>query len=169
MIDKVIQNPLNLSSKGERPMERIKVVVRYTNGKMLKGFTIDFFPNKDRFHVTPMDKPLDKPIEVMINQLKAVFVVRDFKGVPQYVERGGYREGENPYGLLLEVTFADGEVLVGSCMSFDLKRQGFFISPTDPKSNNIRVFVVCSVLKRIRQLLQKTGEYIEVPIPGRKK
>ena len=97
-------------------MERIKVVVRYANGKMLKGFTIDFFPNKDRFHVTPMDKPLDKPIEVMINQLKAVFVVRDFKGVSQYVERDGYREGENSYGSLLEVTFADGEELVGSCM-----------------------------------------------------
>ena len=150
-------------------MERIKVVVRYTNGKMLKGSAIDFFPNKDRFHVIPMDKPLDKPIEVMINQLKAVFVVRDFKGVPQYVERDGFREGESPYGSLLEVTFADGEVLVGSCMSFDLKRQGFFISPADPKSNNLRVFVICSALKRIRQLLPRTVEYIEVPIPGRKK
>ncbi|MBS3920398.1 MAG: hypothetical protein KG012_16115 [Deltaproteobacteria bacterium] len=150
-------------------MERIKVVVRYANGKILKGSAIDFFPNKDRFHVTPVDKPLDKPVEVIINQLKAVFVVRDFKGVPQYVERGGYREGENPYGSLLEVTFMDGEVLVGSCMSFDLKRQGFFISPADPKSNNLRVFVVCSALKRIRQLLPKAVEYIEVPIPGRKK
>src|SRR4030042_5781378 len=124
-------------------MERIKVVVRYTNGKILKGSSIDFFPNKDRFHVTPIDKPLDKPIEVIINQLKAVFVVRDFKGVPQYVERGGHREGENPYGSLLEVTFVDGEVLTGSCMSFDLKRQVFFISPTAPKSNNVREFVVC--------------------------
>jgi len=169
MIDRVIQNPLNLSSKGERPMGRIKVVVRYTNGKMLKGSTIDFFPDKDRFHVTPMDNPLDKPIEVIINQLKAVFVVRDFKGVPKYIERGGYREGENPYGSLLEVTFADGEVLTGSCMSFDLKRQGFFTFPADPKSNNLRVFVVCSALKRIRQLLPKAVEYIEVPIPGSKK
>jgi len=150
-------------------MERIKVVVRYTNGKMLKGSTMDFFPNKDRFHVTAVDKPLDKPIEVIISQLKAVFVVRDFKGAPQYVERGGYQEGEKPYGSLLEVTFMDGEVLVGSCMSFDLKRQGFFVSPADSKSNNLRVFVVCSALKRVRQLLPNTTEYIEVPLPGRKK
>ncbi len=71
--------------------------------------------------MTSMDKPLDKPIKVIINQLKAVFVVRDFKGVPKYIERGGYRKEENPYGSLLEVTFADGEVLVGACMSFDLK------------------------------------------------
>jgi len=150
-------------------MERIKVVARYVNGKILKGSTIDFFPNKDRFHVTPIDKPHDKPVEVIINQLKAVFVVRDFKGVPQYNERRGYKEGETPYGSLLEVTFSDGEVLLGSCSSFDLKRQGFFLSPADPKSNNLRVFVVCSALKRIRQLLPKAADYIEIPIPGRKK
>jgi hypothetical protein len=52
-------------------------------------------------------------------------------------------------------------------MGFDLKRQGFFISPADPKSNNLRIFVVCTALKRIRQILVKTGEYIEVSIPGR--
>jgi hypothetical protein len=149
-------------------LERTKVVARYTNGKIIKGYTIDFFPNKDRFHVTQIDKPSDTPIEVIVNQLKAVFVVRDFNGDPQYVERKGYIEGESPYGTTLEVTFDDGEVLVGSCIGFDLKRQGFFISPADPKCNNIRVFVVCSTVKRIRQLLLKAGEYIEVSIPGRK-
>ena len=150
-------------------MERIKVVIRYINGQLLKGTTIDLFPNKDRFHVTPMDKPLDNPVEVIVNKLKAVFVVRDFKGVPQYNERSGYPEGNKHYGSLLEVTFSDGEVLLGSCMSFDLKRQGFFISPTDPKSNNLRIFVVCSALKRIRQLLANATDYVEIPIPGRKK
>jgi hypothetical protein len=149
-------------------MERTKVVARYLGGKITKGYTLDFFPNKDRFHVTPIDKPAETPIEVMVNQLKGVFLVRDFNGNPQYVERKGYIEGENPYGTLLEVTFLDGEVLVGSSMGFDLKRQGFFISPVDPKSNNLRVFVVCAALKRIRQLLLRAREYVEVPIPGRK-
>ena len=150
-------------------MERIKVVARYANGKIVKGYTLDFFPNKDRFHVTTIDKSSDTPIEIFVNHLKAVFVVRDFDGNLHYVERKGFLEGENPYGTLLEVTFVDGEVLVGSCTSFDLKRQGFFLSPADSKSNNIRVFVVCSALKRIRQLLLQAGEYIEVPIPGRKR
>ncbi|OGP88971.1 MAG: hypothetical protein A2157_08975 [Deltaproteobacteria bacterium RBG_16_47_11] len=63
----------------------------------------------------------------------------------------------------------DVEVLAGSCMSFDLKRQGFFVSPADSKSNNLRALVVCTALKRIRQLLPNTTEYIEVPLPGRKK
>jgi len=77
-------------------------------------------------------------------------------------------EGDTPYGTTLEVTFGDGEVVVGSGMGINLKRQGFFISPPDPKSNNLRVFVVCSAVKRIRQLLLKTRECIEVPMPGRK-
>lgn len=148
-------------------MERTKVVARYANGTTIKGYTFDFFPNKDRFHVVPIDKPSNTPIEVIVNKLKAVFVVRDFNGNRQYDERKGYKEGESPYGTPLEVTFVDGEVLVGSCMGFDLKRQGFFISPADPKSNNLRIFVVCSALKRIRQILVKAGEYIEVSIPGR--
>jgi hypothetical protein len=149
-------------------LERTKVVARYTNGKIIKGYTIDFFPNKDRFHVVPIDKPSDTPIEVIVNKLKAVFMVRDINGNPQYNERKEFIEGESPYGTTLEVTFDDGEVLVGSCIGFDLKRHGFFISPADPKSNNQRIFVVCSALKRIRQLLGKAGEYIEVSIPGRK-
>jgi len=149
-------------------MERTKVVARYANGKIIKGYTLDFFPNKDRFHVTPIDTPSDTSIEVIVNHLKAVFVVRDFNGNPQYVERKKYIEGQNPYGTPLEVTFEDGEVMVGTCMSFDLKRQGFFISPADPNCNNLRVFVVCSAIKRIRQMLLEAEEYIEVPLPGRK-
>ena len=50
-------------------MERPKVVAQYANGKAIKGYTLDFFPNKERFHITPTDKPSDKPIEVMFDQL----------------------------------------------------------------------------------------------------
>ena len=32
-------------------MEPVKVVVRYLNGKVIKGVTQDFSPNKDRFHL----------------------------------------------------------------------------------------------------------------------
>ncbi len=149
-------------------MERIQVVVRYSNGRIIKGYTIDFFPNKDRFHVNLVDKPSEQPVEVMVNQLKAVFVVRDFKGNPEYAERKSYMEWVTPFGTPLELTFEDGEVMVGSTMGFDLKRQGFFITPANSKSNNLRVFVVCSAVKRVRQLLLGAGEFIEVPVPGRK-
>jgi len=148
-------------------IEPIKVVARYVAGNVLKGFTRDFFANKDRFHVTPADRPLDKPIEILIRDLKAVFVVRDFAGDPGYAERKEYSKDDSPYGITLEITFGDGEVMAGSSMGFDLKRYGFFITPADPKSNNLRVFVVTSAVKRIRQLHVRSGLSFEVTIPKR--
>jgi len=38
-------------------MEKLKVVVRFSDGKLIKGFTGDFFPDKERFHVIPAGNP----------------------------------------------------------------------------------------------------------------
>ena len=134
-------------------MEPTKVVVRYANGTIIKGFTHNFSPNKDSFHLIPVDTPFGRTIEVFVKRLKAVFVVRDFRGNPQYNERKEFIKEENPSGVKVEVTFADGEVMVGSALlSYDPKRQGNFIVPADPESNNIRVFVVSSAVKTVRQL-----------------
>jgi hypothetical protein len=134
-------------------MEPIKVVARYSNGTVIKGFTQDFFPNKDRFHLMPADKRSGGTIEVFVNRLKAVFVVRDFQGNPQYNERKAFIKGVSSSSLKLEVTFADGEVLVGSTLlGYDPKRQGNFLIPADDKSNNTRVFAISSAVKSVRQL-----------------
>jgi len=134
-------------------VEPTKVVVKYVNGKVIKGFMQNFSPNKDRFHLLPADNPSGGSIEVHVKQLKAIFVVRDFMGNPQYDERKKYEEGQNPSGVKLEVTFTDGEVMVGStALGYDPKRLGNFIVPADPKSNNMRVFVVSSAVKSVRQL-----------------
>ncbi len=134
-------------------MEPIKVVARYTNGTVVKGFTQDFSPNKDRFHLIPVGKRSGGTIEVYVNRLKAIFVVRDFIGNTQYKERKAFDKGENSSGLKLEVTFKDGEVMVGSTLlSYDPKRQGFFIVPADPMGNNTRIFVVSSAVKSVRQI-----------------
>ena len=135
------------------PTKLTKVVVKYVNGKIIKGFMQNFSPNKNSFHLIPADKSSGESIEVFVKHLKAIFVVRDFMGNPQHDERKKYVEGENPSGLKLEVTFADGEVIVGSTLlGYDPKRQGNFIVPADPNSNNIRVFVVSSAVKSVRQL-----------------
>ena len=132
--------------------ERIKVVVRYANGRVLKGYTQDFFPNKNRFHLFPTDKPDAPGVDVSVKDLKAIFLVRDFAGDPHYVERKKYEKGEKPSGRRLEVTFLDGELVVGATLGYDRNRPGFFILPADPKSNNVRIFVVASAVKQVRQL-----------------
>jgi len=136
----------------EVKMERIKVVVRYGDGRLIKGSTQDFFPNKERFHLIPANNPSGEAIEVSMNDLKAIFMVRDFTGDPLYKERKKYIEGEKPSGRKVEVTFKDGEALVGSTLGYDPKRQGFFIFPADPKTNNIRVYVVSSAVEKVRYL-----------------
>ena len=133
-------------------LERVKVVVRYTNGDVVKGFTLDFFPNKEHFHIFPLDHPSNSSIEVSIKDLKAVFVVRDFDGDPRYCEHKRFGQAEQPSGKKVEVLFNDGEVMVGTTLGYDRNRQGFFIFPADPKSNNIRVFVVCPAVRNVRQL-----------------
>ena len=133
-----------------------KVVVKYLNGKVSKGFMQNFSPNKDSFHLIPADNPSGRSVEVFVKHLKAIFVVRDFAGNPRYDERKKYADGEKPPGLKLEVTFTDGEVIVGSTvLGYDPKRQGNFVIPADPNSNNIRIFVVSSAVRSVRQLFDQ--------------
>jgi len=133
-------------------MEPLKVVARYIDGRVIKGLSQDFFPNKDHFHVYPAGKPSGEADEIFLKELKAVFFVRDFVGNNEYNERKEYIQGDKPSGRKIEVTFKDGEVLVGTTLGYDPSRPGFFLFPADPKSNNIRVFAVTTAVKRVRYL-----------------
>ena len=133
-------------------MEPVKVVARYVDGRRIKGFSQDFFPNKDRFHIYPATKPSGEATEVLLKELKAIFFVKDFAGDQMYSERKEYIQGEKPPGRKMEVTFTDGEVLVGTTLGYEPNRPGFFIFPADPKGNNIRVFVVSTAVKKVRFL-----------------
>ena len=131
-------------------MERVKVVARFVDGRILKGFTQDFNPNRDLFHLDPVGDSPGKPIEIWIKELKAVFFVKDFVGDSSYNERKSYLDGSKPQGRKMEVTFRDGEVLVGSNLGYDPKRPGFFLFPADPDSNNLRIFAVSAAVKNVR-------------------
>jgi len=136
----------------EAKMEPIKVVIHYLNGEVVKGFTQDFFPNKGVFHLYPADSTTGEALEVSMKELKAVFFVRDFNGNPEYNERKNYIEGESSHGRRIEVVFTDDELLIGSTLGYDPSRQGFFLFPADPESNNVRVFTVTSSVKNVRFL-----------------
>ena len=134
-------------------MEASKIVARYQDGKMLKGYTQNFFPNRPVFHVLPIDAAsATKSVEIGVSQLKAVFFVRDFMGNKSYDERKVLDLGEKVQGRLIEVTFKDGEVPVGSTTGYDPKRPGFFFFPIDPKSNNIKAYILSSAIRGVRFL-----------------
>lgn len=129
-----------------------KVVARYRDGRIIKGFTRNFFPNKDLFHVSPPDNPYGEGKRVWMRELKAVFFVRDFNGNPEYHERRIYKAEDSSFGHRVKITFSDGEVQVGATMSYSLERMGFFITPADPASNNTRIFAVSTSVESVNRL-----------------
>lgn len=126
-----------------------RVVARFADGRMLKGTTQDFAPAKDAFHVILSDGGA-RPIRVPVDELKAVFFVKDLLGNPGYHET---KDFDGPViGRKLHVTFTDGEVLVGASQAYQPDRPGFFLVPADPRSNNDRVYVVRKAVKDVRFL-----------------
>jgi len=136
----------------EEDAELIKVVVRYRDGRLVKGFTRNFFANKDCFHVSPPEDPYGEPKAILMKDLKAVFFVRDFAGNPDYAERKEFDIGQTPHGRRMEVRFCDGEIIVGATLGYGGDRIGFFIAPPDPNCNNIRVFAVSTAVENVRRL-----------------
>ena len=134
-------------------MEQSKVIVRYIDGRVVKGFVQDFFPSKECFHLRLLDNAAGNGLqEIYIRDLKAIFFVRDFGGNPSYSERKAYMEGERAQGRKVEVTFKDGEKQVGSTLGYDPNRPGFFFFPADDKCNNIRVFAIKSFVESVRYI-----------------
>ena len=118
---------------------------------MIKGYTQNFFPNRPVFHVLPMDSASKAaPLEIQVRELKAVFFVRDFMGNKNFDERKVLDPGEKIQGRLIEVTFRDGEALMGSTTGYDPKRPGFFFFPVDPKSNNIKAYILSAAIRGVR-------------------
>ena len=127
-----------------------KVVVRYQDGRLLKGFTGDFFPNKDFFHLA-LDEGGQgaKPVEVRTADLKAVFFVKDFRGNPQHEERRAFDGSRAVVGRKIQVMFKDGEQLLGTTQGYQPGRPGFFIVPADGQSNIERCYVISAATKAV--------------------
>ena len=75
-----------------------------------------------------------------VARLKAVFFVRDFNGNPGHKEQK--TSAGTGQGRRVEITFADGEVIIGTTLNYRPDGQGFFVSPSDTAANNTRIFVV---------------------------
>jgi len=130
--------------------ETMKVVVRAADGKVLKGTTQDFFPNRASFHLIPTGG--GPSIEVRSRQLKAVFFVKDFAGDPGRKDIPGFIAGpaETGQGKKIAVRFKDGELMCGYSLSYLPDREGFFLFPADTASNNLRVYVVVAACAEIK-------------------
>jgi hypothetical protein len=127
-----------------------KVVVRFRDGRLVKGFTHDFNPNREIFRVTEVGDG-GKLVEVSTSLLKAVFFVKTFEGNKNHRDTDDFtvESLKNIPGLKVKITFADGEVMYGSTHGYAPERKGFFIFPADKESNNERAFVIVASTDKV--------------------
>jgi hypothetical protein len=132
---------------GAVPLSR--VVVRYRDGRLLKGFLRDFLPSRGVAEIWPsLDAPPTSRVGVPLGQLKAIFFVRDFDGDATYA-RGESSASLSP-GRKIVVTFLDGEELTGVTLTYKPEASGFMVTPLDGGDNNTRVFVVSQSIRHVQ-------------------
>jgi PilZ domain len=136
-------------ARGEPSTGWMMLILRYVDGSLLKGFCNDFSASRSHVHLWPSVSaaPSERMI-VPISRLKAVFFVREFGGNPGHVDRQAFDGAA--HGRKMEVTFLDGEVLVGSTLTYRPEGKGFFLHPADAGSNNTRIFVVTNSVRHAR-------------------
>jgi hypothetical protein len=123
-----------------------KVVVHFRDGRLLKGFARQPSPNHPTLDVVPLDQR-DQTVSVRLDTLKAVFFVKDFIGDSVYSEDKHPDSGaRSPSRVRFHME--DGEELVGDVEDYQPDRAGFFLTPVDSRSNNLRCFVVAAAIKR---------------------
>ena len=124
-----------------------KVVVAHLDGRRLKGYLYSFSAQREAFTLLPQENPLQgRGTKLGMKDLKAVFFVKDF---------GGSRDRHEPpviepnmQGRKVEVTFPDGERIIGTIEAHNPRKVGFFMFPAYPKCNNIRIFVIQKNVRR---------------------
>jgi tetratricopeptide (TPR) repeat protein len=147
--DKLADEHQREARRSKRQKQRL--VVRYVDGRILKGtsYTIDLHTHG--FHLTPHDGRLDtdENIAVRFAELKAVFFVRDFEGK---FDAKDVQQEWVPEGSEVTVFFPDNEVIEGfSLVRFDDESPRFHMIPKDRASNNISLIVERANTSRIER------------------
>lgn len=117
-----------------------KIVVRFKDGRVLKGTSLDLDPSKPTFHVRPEQ---GAAVQVELADLKALFFVRSLDGDAAHDE-SRVPDPSDPRSrgaTIIKLGFADGETIVGSTIRYPPNRPFFYVVPVDAKSNNIRILI----------------------------
>lgn len=117
-----------------------KVVLRFRDGEMEKTQTFRHFSVS---HASIQVVGTDGKVRfVKLQDLKAVFFVKRFEGDPEYREKKDVVLPQGPRaGNTVAITLFDGEKLAGKSINPKGDRNGLFLFPSDPNSNNERIFV----------------------------
>lgn len=134
--------------------------MHFKDKTLVKGFLLHFHEDGEEVKILTKQGHAQT---FYIDDLKAIFFVKDFEGRPNYREKKRYEEVKYT-GKRIFVKFYDGEGMLGYILGdfpwekgFYLsskrpKRKGFYMIPVDRSSNNEKVFVVVSSVEDVALL-----------------
>ncbi|HZK10788.1 MAG TPA: hypothetical protein VFD10_00285, partial [Atribacterota bacterium] len=96
-----------------------KIIVKYKDGKIVKGWSTDFGPNKEIFHLHSLEEYGGNILEIEVSSLKAVFFVKDYKGNKDYKKIRTFDGASTgiPSQRKIVIIFKDGENFYGTTHS----------------------------------------------------
>ena len=147
----------SLSPRAGRPGGTEKLVAHFKDGQVAKGFSRDFEPGRDSFHLVRRDGEVAASQEIRLEELKALFHVKTWgrkdKHAGQVAGFPSEKRGSKsaPRALVKTVLeFYDGERIFGYSLDYDPNRRGFYVVPADRSDNNRTIYVVHSSLVNIQ-------------------
>ena len=113
-------------------MKPAQVVVKFLNGRSLKGRIEQFDPQTGKVVL----ESSEGRTEAVLADLKAIFFLREPDTLPVK------EEALKPGGTRVKILFADGEELAGYTYALKLQEAGFFLFPISKTDNNERIYVI---------------------------
>jgi len=126
-----------------------KVVAHFKDGRTQRGYTQDFRPDAEMFHLLPSEGG-GIPTTIRLDDLKALFYVKDYGSARRQVDRAKRFAAQASPGQRIIVEFKDGERIWGFTEEYSANSRGFYFMPADLQENNTRVFIVNSSVKQIQ-------------------
>lgn len=150
----VLDEELEIAGQSPRgPKKEHKVVIHLNTGEMIRGY-IEADSHKPAPCLGPTgfdaSRPIsvripsvDDPLTIQLQDLKAIFVVKSFRGDPKRKGLRFYSNGPAVGHIWVEIQFKDDEILEGLVDNSvqHLLADGFWLRPSDTGGNNICVYV----------------------------
>ncbi|MCZ6696361.1 MAG: hypothetical protein O7A63_07470 [Acidobacteria bacterium] len=134
------------------------MVAHFKDGQIRKGFSRDFNPTRESFHLLRREGEIASSEEIQVEELKALFHVKTWGRKDQH--RGVVSSfpddatppssGDTLSMIKTVLEFYDGEKIFCYSDDYDPARSGFYALPADPADNNRKIYVVNSSLINIQ-------------------
>jgi hypothetical protein len=139
----------------EESLENRKVILRFIDGKMLKGYIRDLKVAEEYLY---LEDESAHQLKVRLKELKAIFYVKRFEGVRSHQEKKD-APALSPGTKRVFVKFKDGETIMGriegeapwqrGAFRETMKERAFTIVPLDEDGNNTRIVVVTTAVQDV--------------------